>query len=458
MYQYDRGVKKKNVGYARIEARNGQCKITLHLQLLGQSDSIFPTYLIQRDEKGMELIYLGDSVLRNQLMESKLTADENNIMDSGYGLSDIGGLLIFLNDDIFFATEWDDRPIIHKEVMEALKPKEENQCNIEKEELINSFIVKDIDEEQQEKLEDNQELMEKPEDIGQDLFVKLKETDDVVVTEVLQPKLETKIIEVLEQDMEEKPFLVPFDELVDEENQDEVLTAEIKQSEENEEIVNEEVDENNIIAAETNLSVDVETNSLNNIKEQRDEMPRYTLHRLKKEDKKKPKIQSIELDSDVDMDKIQDEIEKYEKSDSNSTDDVSGMSANCNCMNDQTEEVEPPLASRIFESYPRIYPFEDNEVIKCVKIEPKDIGILPMDAWALSNNSFLLHSFYCYHHLIFGKIKDRFGCRYILGVPGIYHNRERFMGKMFGFENFKSVRKRELKQGDFGYWYLPIEM
>jgi hypothetical protein len=45
---------------------------------------------------------------------------------------------------------------------------------------------------------------------------------------------------------------------------------------------------------------------------------------------------------------------------------------------------------------------------------------------------------------------------YLLGIPGIFHNRERFMARMFGFENFKSIRKRDLRQGDFGYWYLPI--
>lgn len=121
-------------------------------------------------------------------------------------------------------------------------------------------------------------------------------------------------------------------------------------------------------------------------------------------------------------------------------------------------QKENPVVEKIFTNYPRIYPFEDNEVTRCVKIEPKDIGALPSDTWVLSNNSFLLHGFYCYHHLIFAEIIDRFGCRYILGVPGIYHNRERFMARMFGFECFKSIRKRELKQGDFGYWYMEIKV
>jgi hypothetical protein len=120
-------------------------------------------------------------------------------------------------------------------------------------------------------------------------------------------------------------------------------------------------------------------------------------------------------------------------------------------------QQEHPTAKYFFEHFTRIYPFEDNEIIFCVKMEPKDIGMLPKETWSLSNNSFLMHGFYCYHHLIFAKRKDRYGSQYIIGIPGIYHERERFMAKMFGFESFKSIRRRELQQGDFGYWYLPID-
>ena len=58
MYLYENGIKKKNVGFARIEVKDGQCRFTLHMQLPGQLDGIFPTYLIERTSDGMELIYL----------------------------------------------------------------------------------------------------------------------------------------------------------------------------------------------------------------------------------------------------------------------------------------------------------------------------------------------------------------------------------------------------------------
>lgn len=115
-----------------------------------------------------------------------------------------------------------------------------------------------------------------------------------------------------------------------------------------------------------------------------------------------------------------------------------------------------PIAKKIFTTFPKIYPFEDTEITDCVRIEPQDIGLLPIDAWVLGSNSFLLHGYYSYQHLIFGKINRPSGYIYILGVPGIFHNRESFMARMFGFEHFKCTKRKEQKTGEFGYWYIPI--
>jgi len=115
-----------------------------------------------------------------------------------------------------------------------------------------------------------------------------------------------------------------------------------------------------------------------------------------------------------------------------------------------------PTAKYMYNNFQRMYPFEDNEVAWCVKIEPQDIGLLPMESWVLGNNSFLLHGYYSYRHLIFARLNDDKEARYVLGVPGIYHNREKFMARMFGFENFKSIKRRDRRSGEFGYWYVTI--
>ena len=116
------------------------------------------------------------------------------------------------------------------------------------------------------------------------------------------------------------------------------------------------------------------------------------------------------------------------------------------------------LENRIFRNYPGMYPFEDDEVLECVKLEPHDIGIFSMDKWPLANNSFLLHGYYTYRHLIFAKMKHTNKAKYVLGVPGIFRDRERFMASMFGFRGFKGVRNKPLATGEFGYWYLEIKL
>ena len=381
MYQYENGVKRKNVGYARVEAKNGQCKITLHMQLLGQLDSIFPTYLIQREANGIELLYLGDTVLKNQVMDSKLTADENNIMNSGHSLSEMSGLLLFLHDNVFFATEWDDKPIDSRDVLEALKPK---------------------------KQEAPPEEEKKPVEVT---VAGLHRADRV---RPVVPEYERRTAPVQApagMPQYKLPHYVPlagtgYDPLD---------------------------------SAWTEEQVDL-------------------LQNLQQESKLESMEDELLPQTDLAEEAQQDNIsadEAIRSGDNNTDSDITAEEMKSKAGNN-TEKPDPAAAKHFFDTYPRIYPFEDNEIILCVKIEPKDIGMLPKELWALSNNSFLMHGYYCYHHLIFAKLKDRYGCRYILGIPGIYHNRERFMARMFGFESFKSIRRRELQQGDFGYWLLEV--
>ncbi|MEI3266075.1 MAG: DUF6128 domain-containing protein [Frisingicoccus sp.] len=110
---------------------------------------------------------------------------------------------------------------------------------------------------------------------------------------------------------------------------------------------------------------------------------------------------------------------------------------------------------KILEQCPGMYPFEDDSVEACVRLEPQDIGRMPIDCWSYGSNSFLLHGYYSYRHLILARVKsqeERQGT-YILGVPGTQHSREAFMANMFGFREFKPIREGNDGASDFGYWY-----
>ena len=96
------------------------------------------------------------------------------------------------------------------------------------------------------------------------------------------------------------------------------------------------------------------------------------------------------------------------------------------------------------------------------KIARQDISRFPRKEWRIANNSFLLHGYHNYHHLLYieedGKIW--------LGVPGVFHEKEEVAAKAFGFPEFRRLTDVDLKleenekntYEDFGYWCRQIPM
>lgn len=106
---------------------------------------------------------------------------------------------------------------------------------------------------------------------------------------------------------------------------------------------------------------------------------------------------------------------------------------------------------QILSTYDNIHPYGDERVY--VKLAPKDFIILSEKYQHLVNNSFLLHGFYNYRHVILGKE----GEKYYLGVPGVFYEREKMVALMFGFEAFE-CGSGEPKAGEFGYYLRQVEL
>ena len=66
------------------------------------------------------------------------------------------------------------------------------------------------------------------------------------------------------------------------------------------------------------------------------------------------------------------------------------------------------------------------------------------------HNSFLLHGYYNYGHIII----DETVAEPRLGVPGNYYEREQMVATMFGFPHFEPARDKDtIEAGTFGYYY-----
>ena len=102
-----------------------------------------------------------------------------------------------------------------------------------------------------------------------------------------------------------------------------------------------------------------------------------------------------------------------------------------------------------------VYPFEGEE-IECVRMQLNDLREFPKKYWYIGNNSFLLHGFFNYRHIIFGEMEEDGRKAYLIGVPGVFQNQERIMAAMFGFPEFRTAKNTEYKTGNFGYWYRVI--
>ena len=107
----------------------------------------------------------------------------------------------------------------------------------------------------------------------------------------------------------------------------------------------------------------------------------------------------------------------------------------------------------ILENYPVMTPFAGDESTICVRLELKDIRLLPKPYWYLGNNSFLLHGFFNYRYLILGAVEKSEKKRWFIGIPGVYQNPERVMAALFGFPEFRNEKSVPVNTGEFGYWY-----
>lgn len=115
--------------------------------------------------------------------------------------------------------------------------------------------------------------------------------------------------------------------------------------------------------------------------------------------------------------------------------------------------------ARLRRKYPKILAFDYEPGCEILTIKPQDIGLLPREAWIFGNNSFLLHGYYSYRYLILARLENPDGePRYLLGVPGHYSSNEKYLASMFGFADFIMSKKQPSGDDCFGYWYTDVRV
>ena len=105
--------------------------------------------------------------------------------------------------------------------------------------------------------------------------------------------------------------------------------------------------------------------------------------------------------------------------------------------------------------YPHIHPFRDAR--EFLSVGPEDFVVLRERCYQMTHNSFLLHGYYNYRHLLLMRQESSGEAKYYIGVPGNFYEREKQVAGMFGFESFEGAREPAW-DGDFGYYLISVEL
>ena len=106
IYAYEGEVKGKNIGFAKLESRNGQCKLSVNVKKVYVGSSDLGVYLLAPGKE----IFLGSIFIRSGGGEFRAVVNVENAADSGSSMDQCYGLTIHEQGDTWraYTTIWED--------------------------------------------------------------------------------------------------------------------------------------------------------------------------------------------------------------------------------------------------------------------------------------------------------------------------------------------------------------
>ena len=385
IYEYTNGKKNKNTGFAKVESRNGVCRMQIHLQKIPREEKALNIYGFVRESGWLLGILLGKICVQGSGGEARIQTPAGNIGGSGYALSQLAGMWVESGQGRTYLTVFDDEGIdtarLVKELPETVQKEEEKEAKSGEEEA----EAKRGEEEAETKSSEEEEA---------------KRGGEEAETKSGEEEAETKSGE---EEAEAKSGGEEEAKRGEEE-------AETKSGEEEAETKNGVAEEVGRHAAET----------------EKTEIHREEAAEEQKDIKKEKGLEQLHVQETAAC-------------------PVPG----CPYRNRQAHPAGLDQKWKMLSGRcPHFRPFADEELADCIQITPRELHVIRQGNYRMGNNSFLMHGFCNYRHLLFGRLRNG---GYLLGIPGIFENQELFMANMFGFPEFKEAASRN-PQGRFGYW------
>lgn len=167
MYAYEGGIKGKNIGFAKLETKGGQCRISVSLKRIPIAGNPKGVYLLSDNTE----LRIGTLLLRNGTGEFRTAVNISDVEGSGYSLKQCYGLTIHETESAWrcYTTIWEDA-VAHAAELEsekAFSESEEQKAESQQEEVQQEEAeqkeVPQIEAEQEEEQKAEEAQIEAPE-------------------------------------------------------------------------------------------------------------------------------------------------------------------------------------------------------------------------------------------------------------------------------------------------------
>lgn len=425
LYSIYNNQKIHNAGFARMELRPGRNRVDIHLKENGYAGKTGTVYLFIRKQENIQGISIGNITFRGNQADFRYEQAEENIGQTPWQIMQMNGIMIMIEDRAAFLSQWDEQPVdtTRLEVwnIDKLEGEGEGQHN-QADQRAEHMSSRAAGTESERKLAASQSEVAKRSSAGQPEIAKRSSADQSEIKKGAS------------------------------------AGAAIIQAEAGKEPVSAVQSGNGKIPGLT-IQVSNEKIPGSTIQPENQDVSTSTIQR-KEESVSTPAMQSEVRTPSATQAGGSDAGDGYAASSGGQTEPEGALEAEQQ-MNIRTAELQPQARNAgnqtwryMLRTYPVLNQFTDKNNVLCVRIEIKDIRLLPEKYWSMVNNSFLLHGFFNYRYLAFGRIDQN----WFLGIPGIYQNQEHVMASIFGFPDFLPQNQKNDRGEQPGYWYRILEI
>lgn len=437
LYEYDKGKRGKNCGFVRIDVREGEVQMEVHMRNCLRCGEKGTIYILVEENDEIFGIEVGTIAVSNGREERTLSFREKNIEESEFEFDEIIGIGIRCENGAYFASNWEDEdyealtwgnfPIVHSQKRppssEDVRPmpipsEMENEIMFPRTETQIQVPMKDTNETISPMLSNQKHINFMP---SQPQSIELIENEKLY---------------------QENPNFIQSEKATEN-----VSHMSMPLSPED---------------IETNQTQDTATMSCSNIEKENTNMQQYD---------------ESETEIDNNCESQQKEMQNISKS------QKPWWYAQMEALLENEIFSESPSTKPSYREIPNIQPADcfvqtpmeqpTTKICSYQKITVSDIRNLPSPNWYLCNNNFLLHGFFNYDYLVIKKEKSENREKFYLGVPGVFEKQEKAMAMMFGFPFFETCspeefdtqqefeqkeKPKEPQEGDFGCWYLVLNL